>query len=42
MKSKWFASVLSERIGFKRLHWRNIFLSHDTRFSRWFSCARKL
>ena len=27
VKPKWFASVLSERVGFKRLHWQNIFLT---------------
>ena len=24
--------MLSERIGFQRLHWQNMFLSHDTSF----------
>jgi len=41
LKPKWFASVLSEHIGFQRLHWQNIFLSHNTPFCRWFSYARK-
>jgi len=36
------ASVLSECIGFKRLHWQNIFLPHNTYdFSRRFSYARQ-
>jgi len=36
------SSVLSERVEFKRPHWQNLFLSHDTYdFSRWFSYARK-
>jgi len=29
--------VLSERIGFKRLHWQNIFLTHDQGRSQDFS-----
>jgi len=42
VKTKWFASVLTEHIGFKTVHGQNVFLSHDTYdFCRWFSYARK-
>jgi len=41
LKPKLFASVLSERIGFERLHWQNIFYPTTHHFSRWFSYARK-
>jgi len=44
VKPKWFASLLSECIGFKRLHWQNMFVSHrhgTYDFSRWFTYLRQ-